>query len=337
MKIIDETLLAAVVQLLSERLPTGWAVERWSSATPAAVVSFSAPNQARGEVPAAVCQRLDPRGIATLPDGRPLLVVAPYLSRGVRELLERKAISYVDLTGNLRVVVDRPGLFMSAAGADVNPAPDKREFKLRGTKAGRVVCKLATSATPLGVRELAAAVATDPGYVSRLLATLDAEGIVDRSRRGQVERVDWRKLLQRWAEDSPLESRATLSTWIDPRGLDHAATTLRTANLPVAVTGSAAAASLAPVAPTRLLSVYVGDMQRVVTALGLRPAETGANVILLQPEDEGVLIEAESRQGMRWAPLPVVVADLLSGHGRSPAEADALIAWMAEHQEAWHG
>ena len=82
---------------------------------------------------------------------------------------------------------------------------------------------------------------------------------------------------------------------------------------------------------------FIGDMQRVVAALGLRPAETGANVILLQPEDEGVLIEAESRQGMRWAPLPVVVADLLSGHGRSPAEADALIAWMAEHQEAWHG
>ncbi len=105
MKIIDETLLAAVVQLLSERLPTGWAVERWSSATPAAVVSFSAPNQARGEVPAAVCQRLDPRGIATLPDGRPLLVVAPYLSRGVRELLERKAISYVDRKSSLHPTV----------------------------------------------------------------------------------------------------------------------------------------------------------------------------------------------------------------------------------------
>lgn len=37
------------------------------------------------------------------------------------------------------------------------------------------------------------------------------------------------------------------------------------------------------------------------------------------------------------ARLPVVVADLLSGPGRPPAEAEALMDWMAAHEEVWRG
>lgn len=35
--------------------------------------------------------------------------------------------------------------------------------------------------------------------------------------------------------------------------------------------------------------------------------------------------------------LPQVVADLLSGPGRGPAKADALLAWMADNAEVWRG
>ena len=191
---------------------------------------------------------------------------------------------------------------------------------------------------PIGVRDLAKAADTDPGYVSRLLGALDADAVVDRSARGQVERVDWRRLLQRWADESPVESRAMATTWFDPRGVEHATTILRAAtDVGFALTGSAVAALLAPVAPTRLLSLYVADPARVVATLGLRRADTGANVVLLQAEDDGVFDGAVDRQGLSCAPLPVVVADLLSGPGRSPAEAEALMDWMAEHEEAWRG
>lgn len=73
---------------------------------------------------------------------------------------------------------------------------------------------LAQATLPIGVRELAATAQADPGYVSRLLGMLDREAIVDRTPRGRVERVDWRKLLLRWSEEAPLESRTTSSTWL---------------------------------------------------------------------------------------------------------------------------
>lgn len=67
---------------------------------------------------------------------------------------------------------------------------------------------------------------------------LDREAIVDRTARGRVERIDWRKLLLRWSEEAPLQSRATASTWIAARGLKSLWDNLRGADIPYLVTGS---------------------------------------------------------------------------------------------------
>jgi hypothetical protein len=243
----------------------------------------------------------------------------------------------VDQTGNVRVVLDDPGLFIVTSGAESNPWPEERRFTLRGTKAGRVVCALACATPPTKVRELATAADTDPGYVSRLLGMLDREAIVDRTARGRVERVDWRKLLLRWSEEAPLESRTTASTWLAARGLKSLWDGLRGADIPYLLTGSAVAAGIAPVAPTRLASIYVEDPEGAAKVLGLRATDAGANVVLLQPEDGSLFDRADDRDGLRVARLPVVVADLLSGPGRSPAEAEALMDWMAAHEEVWRG
>jgi hypothetical protein len=281
--------------------------------------------------------RPDPRAARQIPKERPLLVTAPYLSQAVREAIEDEAASYVDQTGNVRMVLDEPGLFIMTSGAESNPWPEERRFTLKGTKAGRVVWALACAKPPLDVRELAAAADTDPGYVSRLLGMLDREAIVDRTGRGRVERIDWRKLLLRWSEEAPLESRTTASTWLAARGLKSLWDALRGADIPYLVTGSAAAADIAPVAPTRLASVYVKDPEGAAKALGLRAAEAGANVALLQPEDDSLFDRVDSRDGLRTARLPVVVADPLSGPGRSPAEAGSLMDWMAANEEVWRG
>ena len=234
-------------------------------------------------------------------------------------------------------MLDRPGLFLMASGAESNPWPAARRFTLRGIKAGRVVCALARALPPLGVRDLAAAAGTDPGYVSRLLAMLDREAIVDRNTRGRVERIEWRKLLVRWSEDAPLDNRSTASTWLAPRGLGSLWEGLRGAAFSYLGTGSAAAASIAPVAPTRLASLYVDDPEGAAGELGLRAADAGANVVLMQSEDRSLINRADVREGLRTARLPVVVADLLTGPGRSPAAAEALMDWMAEHEEVWRG
>ena len=306
-----------------------------SSRTPCLRITSSEGRSA--DLPVSTLSRPSPRTARQIPTQRPVLVAAAYLSRGVREVLEAEGASYVDQTGNVRLLLDEPGLFILTSGADANPSPDERRFSLRGAKAGRIVCALARSKPPLGVRELATTAGTDPGHVSRLLGALDREALVDRTSRGRVDHVDWRKLLVLWSEQAPLEARTVASTWLAPRGLKSFWDGLRGAEFAYAVTGSAVAAGIAPAAPTRLASVYLEDPVGTAKTLGLTATRVGANVLLLQPGDDALFERVEERDGLRCASLPLVVADLLSGPGRAPAEAEALMDWMAAHEEMWRG
>ena len=72
-----------------------------------------------------------------------------------------------------------------------------------------------------------------------------------------------------------------------------------------------------------------------MASLGLTATTAGANVVLLRPESAAIFSQTQERGGLRVALLPVVVADLLTGLGRSPAEAEALMDWMDAHEEVW--
>jgi hypothetical protein len=68
------------------------------------------------------------------------ILVAPYLGRSARVELIQERISYVDMTGNIRLVLRQPAVFIEAQGATKNPFRENVPLKsLRGRSAGRVV------------------------------------------------------------------------------------------------------------------------------------------------------------------------------------------------------
>ena len=104
-----------------------------------------------------------------------------------------------------------------------------------------------------------------------------------------------------------------------------------------ALTGSAAAATVAPVAPTRLVAAYVESPEAAAEQLGLRPAESGANVLLAEPYDAVVFDRTRERDGVPYAALSQVAVDLLTGPGRGPSEGQALLDWMKNNESDWRG
>ncbi|MGE6760142.1 hypothetical protein ACQKGO_19160 [Corallococcus interemptor] len=308
-----------------------------------ALVELSAPDEVTALLAIEAKNRLDPKAARALVEvlkdpsvpGVPV-IIAPYLSESTRALLSGKEVGYLDLTGNIRLSVSRPGLFVEVQGASVDPRRENRPARsLKGAKAGRIIRALIDRKQPPGVRELAALTKIDPGYVSRVLTLLDSEALIRRAGHGRMQAVDWPELLRRWAHEAPLESRGHSRTYLDPRGLSSFIARLAQSDARYAVTGSLAGAAFAPTAPARLATVWLQDAAEVASSLGLRAADAGANLLLIEPGDEGVFEGSSQRDGVWYAAPSQVAADLLTSPGRGPAEGEALLGWMVANEEAW--
>lgn len=351
--ISDNRLIGEVIDELNLRLPGSWRTEIDFEPTGRGLVAdgrlrIYAPDGTQAVLSLEARRRLDPRDVeatanqltsyAQLDDvgrAKPVLV-APFLSVRARERLEENGISYMDLTGNTRIAVDSPALFIQSTGALRDPWRDERPIRsLKGAKAGGIVRALCDFSPPVGVRQLANIAQADPGYVSRVLKLLEREDLLERESRGPVTDVRWRELIRRWTENYSVLKSNRISFYLKPRGLSSLLQKLGEARLRYAVTGSLGSSNVAPVASARLAICYVDDREGAAKYLGLRPVESGANVILAEPFDPVAYERTWEQDGVTFAALSQIAADLLTSPGRGPAEADELLDWMAENEDAW--
>ena len=345
MVISGNSLIAEVADGLRRRLPAGWTSSiQGTTGTQRtdAAISIRPRGAPAGTVRVSAKTRVEPKDVDYLAltlrptPGQPVLIAAQFLSPRTQERLRDRGFAYADLTGNVRLEMTEPGLFIETTGARENPAPSPRDRKsLKGAKAGRLVRALCDFTPPVGLRELARRADVDPGYTSRVVDYLDREALITRTPRGPVTTVDWRALLTRWSQEYSPFRRGGAAMYLAARGIPAVTERLQRLKVPYAVTGSWAAAEVAPVAPPRLLTVYVDRSRDVEQALDLRAAEVGANVALFSPFDDVVFEQTSEKDGVTIAALSQVAADLMTSPGRSPNEAAALMQWMQENEDDW--
>ncbi len=265
-----------------------------------------------------------------------LLVASRFLTPRTRKILRGLGVSYADATGNLRLEAQEPPMLIELSGAATNPWVTKRpKQSLKGPGTARVVRALLDFAPPYTLRDLAQTGDLPLGTTSRVVSYLVEEALVTREGRGKIEDVDWQQLLRLWSRDYALLGSNEVETFLEPRGPMALAERLEDLDLEYVVTGSLAAARKIAFAPPALASVYVRNISRAAEALGLRPTPSGGNVLLISP-DSGVAFERVWSDGpLRYAAITQVAADLLSSPGRAPSEAEALIEWMEDDEDAW--
>jgi hypothetical protein len=269
-------------------------------------------------------------------EGELPLLAAGYLSRRSQEVLKELDVSYVDATGNIRLTATSPGLFVEVQGAQKDPWPDDQPLRtLRGRGAGRAVRALVDTIPPYGVRELSARTGVAAPTLSRVIDLLERDAIVTRDSRGGVASVDWAGALRRWSQDYELRRSNTVTSYLEPRGIEALSQRLDDVPWRYAVTSSLAAQRFAPVAPARIAVLYVDDATSTAETLDLRSTEAGANVLLVEPFDEVVFERTVKLDGLIVAAPSQVAVDLLTGPGREPAEGEALIDWMEKNEDAW--
>lgn len=346
---IETDLSEAAIAWLKARLPQGWQLEsataeggetrlvlRGGNAGAAILVQ---PRQSLTPREASYLLQGFAKALRSISGGTALLVVSPWLSPRTRAVLTEQGINYVDLTGNALVRIDNPAVYLETVGADRNPAPKARgKAQLRGARAARLIRLLADVRPPYGVRELARAAKLAPGYTSQLLETLYDEALVERSRRGRVESVNVGDLLRRWSSTYDVLATNAPESFVAADGIDTLLPKIAAeleAGRRIAITGSFAAARLAPVAAPALLLAYSEQPTLLAQDLGLLRAEEGANVILLRPFDEVVWRRNSPVEGLRYVSPSQTAVDCLTGTGRMPAEGEALLEWMRENESEW--
>lgn len=348
----ERELLDAAVETLTRRLPSTWAVEKQPSAgdPDAADLIIKWPNTgSQTLVFVEVKADVSPRDVEALIGGpwrrwrrqmgnQPILLVAPYIGPRVRELLTEESISYVDLTGNTRISLDYPGVYIETEGSRQDPRSAKPRSALRGAKAGAVVRILVDAVPPYTGADIARAANVNEGYLSRIFDTLVDEGLIDRERTG-VTRVDWPAMLQRRARALDLFRPVGTYRYVARQGTSTLVDRLRSRppsdRRSPTVTGSFAAARIAPVAAPTLLVVYTMDPRVLAEELELLPTDAGADTVLIRPENDVAFARAARDGGMAWAAPSQVAIDCLAGSGRMPSEGEALIGWMRKNESEW--
>ena len=338
--------LRTVERLIAEALPPGWSLRvardsRRRRGPVEAEWSIRAPDGSSasfivGARSGVLARDLD-RALARLAsyEGLPL-IAAPYVGPSLRATLARRGVSYADTTGNVRLVADRPGLFIERQGASKDPWPSDEALRsLRGRGAGRAVRALVDFRPPYKVRDLATDARVPLGSLSRTLDLMDREGLVTRDTRGSVIDVDWEGAIRRWSQDYDFARSNQVSSYLDPRGLTAITAKLSEVSWPYAISGAFAAQRFAPVAPARQAAIYVDDPVQVAERLKLRPVDAGANVLLVEPFDPVVFERSTVRDDLRVVAASQLAVDLLTGPGREPSQGDELLSWMRENEDAW--
>jgi len=348
----ESEILTETEEIVRRTLPPGWTmqVEREPSIGNGrradALISLCSPTGASAEFMVEVKRAATGRQIrdalarldaaaAARTDALPLFV-APWLGPGARERLIARGVSYVDTTGNVRIVASSPGLFVAREGATRDPWPiDKSLQSLRGRGAMRAVRALVDFSPPYGVRELARRTQTSAATLSRVIDLLTRDALAERGARGLVTGLDWAGAIRRWARDYDVVRTNGATAWLAPRGVDALIDSLRSTDTRYALTGSIAARKYASVAPARLVMVYVDDVSRAADDFALRRADVGANAMLLQPHDRVVFERCVIDDGVTRVSPSQLAVDLLTGPGRLPSEGEELLSWMGENVDAW--
>jgi hypothetical protein len=342
------------IAMLRERLPGGWTLGALSRSTgrrvPDGVVELTNTDGRAATLLLEANRIVEGRDVETLRDrleeftdsvpGGYGLVLARYLSPSVRARLRDAGLSYVDATGNVRVIINSPGLFLSDRGADSDPwrGPGRPLGTLRGEPAAKVVRALIDFEGPWTMRGLIEKAKASTGATYRVIEFLEREGLAARTTNGMIRANDWVELLRSWSREYEFARTNQITRWIAPRGLAGLSSRIVSSesSLRYAVSGSLAAKQWAAYAPARLAMMYVENAVAAADAWGLSPADAGTNVLLGEAKFD-VVFDRTHRDdsGLVLAAPSQVAVDMMTGPGRNPNEAEELLDWMRRNERSW--
>ncbi|MBN1859711.1 hypothetical protein JW848_11005 [Candidatus Bipolaricaulota bacterium] len=262
------------------------------------------------------------------------VLLAPYISGATARLCESEGVGYIDLAGNCRLSFGQ--VYIEQRGKE-NPYSEKRELRsLYSPKSERVLRVLLTARQPAWkVEELAAAADVSLGLVSKVKRVLEDREWLDAHASGMRLR-DPEASLREWAIEYHYRKHQARQYYSFSSGADlerSIAAAAHGCETRIAFTGFSAAVRYAPaVRYNRSMVFCTGDAACLAEAAKLKPVESGANLTILMPYDEGVFYGSELRDGIPVVSAVQAYIDVAQQAARGEEAAAALLEEVIRNQ-----
>ena len=293
------------------------------------VRSSGQPRRAREALDELRRMRSDPR----VSDAYPVFF-APYVSEASASICRAGETGYLDLVGNCRLA------FGNAYVERVSPENTYKERRSRASlfspKSSRVIRLMLSESRPWQVQQLASAAEVSLGLVSKVKKELEEREWILSTEDG-IKLTEPEQVLLEWAKVYSYkknivaeyytmvgteEAELAIGKWCDENQVLYA------------LTGFSGARMSSPRVRYNRSTVYVeSKLETVAAGVELKPVETGGNVLLLAPYDQGVFQESRILYGNRVVSPVQLYLDLHSMSGRGEEAAEEVL--LRELRPSW--
>ncbi len=252
---------------------------------------------------------------------------APYISEASAAICQESQIGFFDLAGNCRFALD--DIYVEKASAD-NPLKEKRtEASLFSPKSSRILRVLLNEPQrDWQVQQLSKAAEVSIGLASKIKRQLEDREWIAVGRSG-IRLTQPEAMLQAWAtvysyKQSQVREYYTLDNLSDAE--TAIADWCREGEVEYALTGFSGARLSSPRVRYNRASVYVrSSMDSLALNTRLKPVDSGGNVLLLKPYDDGVFNNTRLQYEMRTVSPVQLYLDLQSMAGRGEEAAEEIL------------
>ncbi|MGH7205760.1 MAG: type IV toxin-antitoxin system AbiEi family antitoxin [Nitrospiraceae bacterium] len=255
------------------------------------------------------------------------LIVAPYISTEGQRVCREAGVGYLDLTGNAFLSFD--GVLVDRASPKPPPREKARLRRLFAPKSSRIIrVFLEQPELDWTLARLAEEAMVSLRTAHLVVNALQEKGYIEK-RRGAITLQKPGELIDLWAQDYRFEKNRQHTYYTFVRSTNELAANLTDHATKhkeaVGLTLHSGAAFVAPfVRSVDVHAYFVGDRERLVNALDLRPVESGGTVHLLEPYDEGVFYRVQTIRGVQIVCNTQLYLDLVNYPARGREQAEAL-------------
>jgi len=255
------------------------------------------------------------------------IIVAPYLSDTSRQICKDAGIGCIDLAGNAflsfkKIYIDRSGI--------PNPFPSARLSKsVFSPKSSRILRILLSDPTRRWyVEEISQAAGISIGLTSRVKqALLEKEWIKGEKKRFYL--VKFEEVLDEWVKNYSYTKNQSFSFYssLSEDQLEEAIKKeCVKSKCKYGLGLFSGARKVAPFVRFLRFFAYIGgDIETIAKNLQLKRVETGPNVTLLRPYDEGIFYALQNISGINVVSDIQLYLDLKSYKGRGEEAAQAIL------------